>query len=99
MKEKKKDCWFLEAMMTPIAASLIAPTASTLIKPVAFPLINSVNGKGKKQGNGFLPLLAFFLMLKVLGKGVKDREQVIITWIIWIKMFNSVPSFKQYQDY
>ena len=58
-------------MMAPVAASLIVPMASLFMQHVAYITpINSITGKrvtrtGKEQG--FLPLLALPLMMKVLG--------------------------------
>ena len=65
--EMKKEVGFLGAMMTPIAASLIAPMASSLI--------NAISGKevirvGLGQVGGFFPLIALPLMMRVLGKRV-----------------------------
>ena len=71
--EIKQEGGFLDAMMAPMAASLKAPMASSLTKPVDSSLINAITGKvvmkvGKGQEEGFLPLIALPLMMKVLGK-------------------------------
>ena len=65
---KKQEGGFLDAIMEPMTASLIAPVASSLMQPVTFSLINAITGE--EQDGGFLSLLALPLMIKVLGKGV-----------------------------
>ena len=80
--------------MAPMAASLIVPMASSLIQPVASSLTNALSGKG--QEGRFLPLLAFPLMIKVLGKKSEEQEKDTITWV---KIISSAPSFNQYRDY
>ena len=62
IKIKKKESWFLSAMMGP-------PTTSSLIQSIAFSLINSLTRK--EQEGVFLSLLALPLMKKKLGKGVR----------------------------
>ena len=64
-KKHTHKCWLLDAMMKVMVAFLIAPIASALIQLVAFSLISSATGKRKKQGNGFLPIILFILMLRV----------------------------------
>ena len=64
--KQKKEGWFLPAMMTPLAALLIAPMACSLI--------NGITGKGVKraekiQEGRFLQHLALSLM-----KGILERE-------------------------
>ena len=66
---------FVDALMAPVAASLIELMASSLIQTMAFSLIISISGKrvmkaGKEKEHGILLLLALPLMMKVLGKGV-----------------------------
>ena len=73
MKKKQED-GFLDAIMTPMAAPVIAAIASSLIQPVASSFIKVISVKGvtkagKEQEGGFLPLLALPLMMKILGKG------------------------------
>ena len=67
---------------------MMAPMAALLIVPMASSSINAITGKKamrarKEQKSGFLPLLA---LLQGLNKDT-------ITWIVWIKIFSSAPSF------
>ena len=71
---KKQKCGFLDAMMAPIVASLIAPVSSSLIQ--ASSLTNAISGKRvmgaeKGQEGGIIPLLSLSLMMKVLWKRIK----------------------------
>ena len=50
--------------------SLIAPMTSSLIQTVDSSLINAISGKENGKKGRCLPLLAFPLMMKVLGKEV-----------------------------
>ena len=68
-KLRKQEGGFLEAMVAPMAVLLVAPMISLLIQPLVSSLINAITGKGKQDG--FLPLFALLLMMKVLEKGVR----------------------------
>ena len=62
--------------MATMAASLTVSMASSLIQPVASSLTKAITEKGvmragKRLEGGFSQLLAFPLMMKVLGKGVR----------------------------
>ena len=62
-------------MMAPVVDSLIAAMSSSLMQHVVSSFIYSVTGKRvirteKEQEAGYLLLLAFPLMMKILGKGV-----------------------------
>ena len=62
-------------MMAPVVDSLIAAMSSSLMQHVVSSFIHSGTGKGviriaKGQEAGYLLLLAFPLMMKILGKGV-----------------------------
>ena len=87
VKHEKQEGGFLGGTMAPMASSLIVP------------LINAITGKGvmtagKGQEGRFIPLLALRIMMKVWKKESVERGEGIIRWIIWIKVFSSVPSFK-----
>ena len=47
------------------------------------------NWKKKKQGNGFLPIILFILMLRVLRKGVKK----------WFHLLNNIKIIKNFLQY
>ena len=100
--KKKQEGGFLGTRITPMVASLITPTASSLIQPVASSLINTITGKevmreGKRKEGGFLLSLAFTLLMKVLGKGVRRAVRGYNNMDHMDKNFT--PSFKQYFNY
>ena len=65
---KQQEGGFFVSMIAPMTTSLIAPITSSLIQPINSLLINAATGN--KQKYEFLPLLAWSLMMEVLGKGV-----------------------------
>lgn len=71
------DLWGIYdgAMMAPVVDWLIAAMGSSLMQHVVSSFIHSVTGKGvirtgKQQEAGYLLLLPFPLMMKILGKRV-----------------------------
>ena len=67
-KIKKQNCGFLDAMMAPMVASLIAPVSSSLTNAISE---KRVMGAEKEQEDGIIPLLSLSLVMKVLEKRVK----------------------------
>ena len=60
--------------------------------------------KEKKQTGGFLGMLLGTLGATMLEKCLLKKElwklkEDIIACVMWIKIFSSAPSFKQYPDY
>ena len=45
----------------------------------------------------FFRFLRFLLETESCEKLVQEQEEDIIIWIIWIKLFSSIPSFKQHR--